>query len=585
MELNNYKTKHNQINKEINSLESKSFQLSILRLISGVGILFFLLSGYFMQKEYHYLFSLLMLLIFIILVSKHTKIKKRLTYLKANKEVVRRYLARFDQGWKEFLETGLDYVEKVTGVMKDLDLVGQNSLFQYLNTAATLRGKKRLLAKLTRKTFNQQLITQEQAAIKELSQQEDLVIKIETYGQMLKTNETVIENFVAKMKFEYKSWRIFKYLIPMMTITVLIMFLFDLAFKFAVIMLPVLIFGQWLIAIININKNSKLFQEITQLSKSLTSYRNICQQIEQVSFTSVHLNELKRTLAKSTKAFNELNALSGSVKQRNNLLAFILLNGVLLWDINCVERYYSWVDIYGKKVNLWLEAIGEIESLISLQVLLKTKDKTTFAVFDKTMCLEFHETYHPLIETSKVVANSFTMDKQVCVITGSNMSGKTTFLRTIGINLVLAYAGGPVMANYFKCSLMNIYTSMRIEDDLKGISSFYAELLRIKEIVEANRQGNQMIALIDEIFKGTNSKDRIIGASETVKQLSTPNIFTFITTHDFELCELENQVSCSNYHFNEDYQDNEIVFDYLIKTGKSKTTNAQYLLRMVGIIK
>ena len=116
-------------------------------------------------------------------------------------------------------------------------------------------------------------------------------------------------------------------------------------------------------------------------------------------------------------------------------------------------------------------------------------------------------------------------------------------------------------------------------------STFYAELLRIKEIVEANNKGERMIALIDEIFKGTNSKDRIYGATETVKQLSSKNIFTFITTHDFELCELENQIPCANYHFSEYYQYNKIRFDYLIKKGRCQSTNAKYLLQMVGITK
>ena len=198
--------------------------------------------------------------------------------------------------------------------------------------------------------------------------------------------------------------------------------------------------------------------------------------------------------------------------------------------------------------------------------------------------LEFQDAYHPLLASNEAVANSFKMERQVAIITGSNMSGKTTFLRTVGINLVLAYAGGPVMAKSFTCSLMQLFTSMRIEDDIEGISTFYGELLRIKEIVEENRTGKVMTALIDEIFKGTNSADRIIGARETVKQLSSNNIFTLITTHDFELCELENEVSCTNYHFEEYYQDDKIKFDYRIKDGRSKTTNAQYLLKMVGII-
>ena len=274
------------------------------------------------------------------------------------------------------------------------------------------------------------------------------------------------------------------------------------------------------------------------------------------------------------------------IKQRNNLLAFLLLNGLLLWDRNCYSRLNQWIDDHGNQLEHWLKQIGELESLISLQVLIQTKTGVSMpSIADEHKpVLEFQDAYHPLLASNEAVANSFKMERQVAIITGSNMSGKTTFLRTVGINLVLAYAGGPVMAKSFTCSLMQLFTSMRIEDDIEGISTFYGELLRIKEIVEENRTRKVMIALIDEIFKGTNSADRIIGARETVKQLSSSNIFTLITTHDFELCELENEVSCTNYHFEEYYQDDKIKFDYRIKDGRSKTTNAQYLLKMVGII-
>ena len=356
-------------------------------------------------------------------------------------------------------------------------------------------------------------------------------------------------------------------------------------FKVAVIAVAILIFGQWISTLIFLPKHSEIFKQVSDLSKCLNSYQNICRLTLQTTFTSKHLNKLKNQLNQAYEAFDELKKISSIVKQRNNILAAILLNGILLWDFNCKRAYDTWIKKYGNEVENWLDAIGELESLISLQVLLKTKKQTTFPLFSDELCLEFEGAYHPLIDDRKVVANSFAMKKQVCVITGSNMSGKTTFLRTIGTNLVLAFAGGPVMAKSFKCSLMKIYTSMRLEDDLSGISTFYAELLRIKEIVDANNRGEKMIALIDEIFKGTNSKDRIYGAAKTVEQLSSSNIFTFITTHDFELCELENQIPCTNYHFSEYYQDNKIMFDYLIKDGRCKTTNAKYLLKMVGITK
>jgi DNA mismatch repair ATPase MutS len=167
------------------------------------------------------------------------------------------------------------------------------------------------------------------------------------------------------------------------------------------------------------------------------------------------------------------------------------------------------------------------------------------------------------------------------------MSGKTTFLRSIGVNMALAYAGGPVCAKNFETTCMALFTSMRIQDDVsQGISTFYAELLRIKTMVQYSVHKRPMLLLIDEIFKGTNSADRIIGAKETIKKLSQPWIISMISTHDFELCELSDNedVKAVNYHFSEYYVNDEIRFDYIIKKGRCKTTNAKHLMRMAGIL-
>lgn len=167
------------------------------------------------------------------------------------------------------------------------------------------------------------------------------------------------------------------------------------------------------------------------------------------------------------------------------------------------------------------------------------------------------------------------------------MSGKTTFLRSVGSNLVLAYAGGVVLAKEFDASLMKILTSIRVEDNVnKGISTFYAELLRIKQMTDYNNKKRPMICLIDEIFKGTNSADRIICATESIKKLSNPWSITLVSTHDFELCDLakNKDVNAVNYHFSEYYKDDKIHFDYNIKSGPCVTTNAKTLLKMVGIV-
>lgn len=591
MKLEYFTSQKDILDKQIKQLESNTFKISMLRLLVGLSIIVLLLASYFYQIDILVYVCVLLLVLFIGLVYYYNKLNKKLSYLKAKAQVVLRYLHRFHYEWKEFKETGSEFFSEMSGPVKDLDLAGQNSLYQFLNTATSTFGKKRLIDKLTRKKFDYKTIIQEQKAVEELSGELDFVLETETYGKMTKEyylSEHAVNNFLNLLK-DYSSnnkLTFLNYLIPIITIVSILLFCFKISFQYMIILVPLLIVGQLIFAALMLLKNRELFDCSAKLSSSLEYYLSVCSLVSESNFNANHLQVIKTDLQAALLHLKQLKKISDMIKQRNNLLAFLLLNGLLLWDYNCYSYLNQWINNYGNKLEYWLKQIGELESLISLQVLMQTKIGVSMPVIvdEQKPVLEFQEAYHPLLVSEDAVANSFKMDRQVAIITGSNMSGKTTFLRTIGINLVLAYAGGPVLAKSFTCSLMQLFTSMRIEDDIEGISTFYGELLRIKEIVEENRTGKVMIALIDEIFKGTNSLDRIIGARETVKQLSSYNIFTLITTHDFELCELENEVSCTNYHFEEYYQDDKIKFDYRIKDGRSKTTNAQYLLKMVGII-
>jgi len=166
------------------------------------------------------------------------------------------------------------------------------------------------------------------------------------------------------------------------------------------------------------------------------------------------------------------------------------------------------------------------------------------------------------------------------------MSGKTTFMRTVGVNLVLARAGSFVCAKEMTASQLNVVTSMRIADNLsEGISTFYAELKRIKTMMALAKENAKTMFLIDEIFRGTNSVDRLIGAKTVLEKLNELGVVGMITTHDLELCEIVNQLPrIKNYSFSEQYLDHEILFDYKMKAGVSKTTNAKYLMQMMDIV-
>ena len=193
---------------------------------------------------------------------------------------------------------------------------------------------------------------------------------------------------------------------------------------------------------------------------------------------------------------------------------------------------------------------------------------------------------HPLIPEKTLVRNDFVLDKGCAMITGSNMSGKTTLLRTVGINSVLAFAGAVCPCTSLQLSLMNIGASMRIEDNLgEGVSTFYAELVKIERIVKMAESGRPLLFLIDEIFRGTNSKDRTDGAWTVLKKLHKPSIIGLMSTHDYELCKMNGngEVDLVYYHFSEFYDDDGLHFDYKLKNGMSTETNAKYLMKLVGI--
>jgi DNA mismatch repair ATPase MutS len=248
----------------------------------------------------------------------------------------------------------------------------------------------------------------------------------------------------------------------------------------------------------------------------------------------------------------------------------------------------AWKEQAGRSLNTWLQALGDFEALASLAVIAHDYPNWCIPEVEETPpYLKASQMGHPLL-TEDRVCNDLAILPQagILLITGSNMSGKSTLLRTAGVNLVLAYAGAPVCAAAFRCSLMRIYTCMRVNDNLEqSISSFYAELLRIKMIVAAAKQATRPVFfLLDEVFKGTNSQDRHTGAKILIKQLKRLGAVGLVSTHDLELAELAAESKgIINYHFREYYQNDRIHFDYKLRPGVSTTRNALYLIKLAGI--
>jgi DNA mismatch repair ATPase MutS len=290
-------------------------------------------------------------------------------------------------------------------------------------------------------------------------------------------------------------------------------------------------------------------------------------------------------------AFKKLGAICQAYNIVYNPLIHQVLSGILLWDYQLAHSVSKWKKSYGKQIKAAFDGIYEMEFLLSLSVLPKIRNTVPADInqrSDDAPHVEAAGVYHPLISAEKVVSNDAGLTAGVTIITGSNMSGKTTFLRTVAINLALAYIGAPVCADSFSAGYMRLFTSMRVMDDVaNGISTFYAEILRIKTMVEFKEKhpDEPMLCMIDEIFKGTNSADRIVGAREAVMCLAGAKSMVVVSTHDFELCSIEDREHnpAVNYHFEEYYEDDKLMFDYRIRNGRCTTTNAQAILRMAGI--
>ena len=334
-------------------------------------------------------------------------------------------------------------------------------------------------------------------------------------------------------------------------------------------------------------KEIKLFESI---KNSVNGYSKILCLIEEEKFDSLYLKNL------SSKLKNDKLSCKEEMKKFSNILDwagnskynayYLILNIFLFSDVFLMRSLEKWRERNGDKLEEWLKVMHEIDALSSICNLSFENENWTYPVILNENEIEGSNIGHPLLG-EKAVRNTFSLrgEKKVSLITGSNMSGKSTFLRTLGVNLLLSYIGAPVCADKFSCGIMNIYTCMRTKDNLEeSISSFYAEILRIKILIEACKRGEKIFFLLDEIFKGTNSKDRHIGAIVLIKQLIQYGGVGLVSTHDLELCDLEKEnKNIINYNFREFYENDKIKFDYILRKGKSETQNAIHLMKLAGI--
>ena len=590
---NVFKDKTKEYHNLHRQLEKKYSMVSNIRLFLMLIIIYI---GYRIYKDNNIIFiglEIVLLTLFLYLVVEHLKIKDKKLRAKLLEDINSRYLSRIDGSWIEFEDIGSEFIDDNHTYSKDLDIVGKNSIFQFLNITNTHTGRMVFAKNLLNINKDKEEIYSSQIAIEELSKKLDLVQEIEyiTFKNKkeLKPPDILIE--YAESKDNIFKNKFTKNLISFMPVLVLGTNIFGIISKnISIVYLGLgLLIVQILIWLISMFRNNQILGTVHYLKYNLKVYLEVLKLLEAENFSSEKLKNIKATMFSQGKssidAIKELDTITEIINMASGGILSLILNSVFLWDYQCIFLLENWKSKYGNRVKDWIEGIGQIESLVSFSVLNNINDHIVFPeIGEDNPKIVAKELGHPLISLKDRVDNDVSLDNEIFIITGSNMSGKTTFLRTIGVNLVLAYNGAGVCAKSMETSLMDILTSMRVTDDLKsGISTFYAEILRIKKIIDQAEKDDNMIFLIDEIFTGTNSVDRILGAKNVIGNLNRENVIGAITTHDLELCELDIKERIQNFYFQDQYDGRSITFDYKLNKGKSTSTNAKNLMNLAGI--
>ncbi|MGB0175963.1 MAG: MutS-related protein [Owenweeksia sp.] len=579
----------------VQKIQRRSMAFSIGRLIA-IG-LFFLFGYLFLERgdELWVGMAFIAIVTFIALIMKHSELKKRKKRLE-NLELLNRNELQYLNGDEVDFPDGQEYSDPDHLYSNDLDIFGPHSLFYHLNRTATLKGRARLARSLSYPAQAATILSKQQA-IKELATGLDWRHNFIAAGMDVEEDvrmEDKIRQWLESSKQDANSLLLnFTSRIVLATVAI------SLGLYFAV--LPTAAHFNWFMYAFGFNlllvfsqfrHIKKEYTMLNGIAPSLHMYAELIKAVEERSFESIALKDIQQELTtdkgKASQAIKKLGRLLDGFDQMNNVVALLLTNGLYLYHLHVLNGLYRWKKAYGGHISGWLNAISETDHLVSLANFAGNYRNYSYPEITDSITFEGEGLGHPLIQKEKRVTNSLDLnDFKYVVLTGSNMSGKSTFLKTLGLNLVLARAGAPVCAKRFSTYPFTILTSMKLADSIAREESYFqAEVLRLKEIRKVLETGEICLVLLDEILRGTNSDDKRNGTRLFMERIAGFNARGVIATHDIDIADLAQKQAGTfkAYYFESKVKDDQLLFDYKLRRGICTTPNATELMRAHGII-
>lgn len=584
------------LQKEIDAQKKKINGFSFLRLgvfITAI-VLFYLLFN--LGALALITWSIAMITLFLWVIKQQAELQETLDFNSTKQQLLQNEIAIFHLK-PNIYDAGVAFENPKHPYTDDLDIFGEHSLYAILNRTATIEGNE-ILAGWLKNAATKQTIINRQDAIQELvkQQQENLNFRTQLYPlkgialAQLKLN--IKEKLPSITHFiNAKYFPIILYFLPALSFSLLLAAIFYSGILWSFLGLSLLInYVVYAFHLKEINQAHLLFSKSALQLKILAKVvKPFEEQQWKGNYLTFLIDEIKNKEGDSThQQIKKLSKIIEDFDTRLNIFIGTILNLFLFWDLRVVKRLNKWQEQSSGTIINSFKVIAEFEALISLANLDYNHPDWVYPEIRESYFLRADAMGHPLIPNQERVNNAFQFSEQktIDVITGSNMAGKSTFLRTIGINLVLAYAGAKVCATHFETGVFSLVSYMRIKDSLiDQTSTFKAELDRLKMILSLTENQENTFVLVDEMLRGTNSKDKYLGTKVFIEKLISQQTPGLIATHDLQIAELEKDYPANvrNYHFDITMKNEEMFFDYLIKDGECKTFNAAILLKAIGL--
>lgn len=591
-----YKEQIAALAQSIGSLRAKSRAFVMAEVLSfAVSIGFVVLFTVLDDASWTLGVALCVLFLYFYIRNLDTKNDRKIADALALKLVYEKEVAYQTGDYTKF-DAGERYLQPTHPFTFDLDVFGQGSLFQRINRTISSGGSDYLAESLSGKweslptTELLKHIEQRVKAIGELAKNEPFLSQFKAQGA-----EKPIDTAAVKEAFgsihalqipSYFGNPTFRTLLYANLVGFYLSIFLSIG-NFVPAFLPLWwgIFNFFLATFCTYKYIKLVNEAISKLKDQVRGYVNMASLIEKQSFTAAHLCELKANLSGAMASFGQLERILQKIDNRSNEIGIVLFNCFGLLDITIIRHFLRWQRTYEPITDQWIGASSVFDALVSMATFRLNEDKAEEAtvVGDNEVSYKARSIYHPFLGKKAVLNNFDIQNHEYYIITGANMAGKSTFLRTLGVNYILAMNGLPVFAEEMRVSVFRLFTNMRTTDDLThGISYFNAELLRLKQLIASLDPNVPSLIILDEILKGTNSLDKLNGSRLFLEYISERNVTGVIATHDLELSKLEdeNPQRFHNYSF-EIELGTDVTYTYKIGRGVARNQNATFLLKQI----